>query len=358
MRILYGVVGEGLGHAMRSRVVLEHLLERGHEVEVVASGRAAPFLEKHLADRSPVHPIHGLHIAYEDNQVDRSATFWSNLLSGARALPRQISAYFELLGDFHPELVISDFESFSYLFGQRHRLPILSLDNMQVLSRCRIDDAVIAGHRADFEIARALVRAKLPFCSHYFITTFFELPLVRPDTSFVPPILRPEILRAKPADGEHLLVYQTAEGNEALVEALQRTGFECRVYGMFRGITEERVDGNLRHRPFSEEGFITDLASARGVVAGGGFTLLGEAIFLRKPILSVPIRGQFEQVLNARYVEKLGYGTAADALSEAELQRFLARLPSAAERLAGYRQDGNELLKARLDAELERHSAN
>jgi len=32
MKILYGVVGEGMGHAIRSRVVLDHLLATGHEV--------------------------------------------------------------------------------------------------------------------------------------------------------------------------------------------------------------------------------------------------------------------------------------------------------------------------------------
>jgi len=39
MRILYGVVGEGMGHAMRSRVVLDELVKR-HHVQVVLSGRA------------------------------------------------------------------------------------------------------------------------------------------------------------------------------------------------------------------------------------------------------------------------------------------------------------------------------
>ncbi|MGH9333683.1 MAG: glycosyltransferase family protein, partial [Vicinamibacteria bacterium] len=34
MRILYGVVGEGMGHATRSAVVIEHLLSAGHEVKV------------------------------------------------------------------------------------------------------------------------------------------------------------------------------------------------------------------------------------------------------------------------------------------------------------------------------------
>ena len=36
MRVLYGVVGEGMGHAIRSRVVLEHLFAQGHEVEIMA----------------------------------------------------------------------------------------------------------------------------------------------------------------------------------------------------------------------------------------------------------------------------------------------------------------------------------
>ncbi len=65
MRILYGVVGEGMGHAMRSRVVLEHLLRQGHEVETMVSGRAAEFLKMRFAG---VNRIHGLHIIYEENR--------------------------------------------------------------------------------------------------------------------------------------------------------------------------------------------------------------------------------------------------------------------------------------------------
>ena len=36
MRILYGVVGEGMGHATRSRVLLEELTKE-HEVHIVVS---------------------------------------------------------------------------------------------------------------------------------------------------------------------------------------------------------------------------------------------------------------------------------------------------------------------------------
>lgn len=355
MRILYGVVGEGMGHAIRSRVVLEHLFAQGHEVEIVASGRAAGFLEKRFGAQGDVHPIHGLHIVYDDNRVRRGSTLFSNVLSGTVAIPKQIAAYYELLEDFRPDVVISDFESWTYFFAKRHRLPILSIDNMQILNRCAIDEDVIEGYRAEFEIAKAFVKSKLPFCDQYFITTFFRPRIRKDDTALFPPILRPEILAAKRSEGEHLLVYQTAEGAETLVETLRATGLPCRVYGMRRDIKADVVEGNLTYRPFSEDGFIADLASARGVIAGGGFTLMGECVYLHKPMLAVPVGGQFEQILNARYLEKLAYGRFAETLEDASVVHdFVRGLPAHARALAGYSQSGNDGLLAALDGWLSR----
>ncbi len=357
MRILYGVVGEGMGHAMRSRVVLEHLVAQGHEIEIMASGRAVDFLKKAFAGRE-VNRIHGLHIVYEENRVRRSKTLLQNVVHGTTAIPKQIAAYFELIGDFAPECVISDFESWTYFYAKAHRLPVFSIDNMQALNRCEIDDDVTAGHRADFEIAKAFVKSKLPFCDWYLITTFFAPKLRKERTSVHKPILRPEILAAKPRRGEHLLVYQTAEGHEELADTLQRTGLECRVYGMRRAITEEQVEGNLRYRPFSETQFIDDLASARAVIAGGGFTLMGEAVYLHKPMLSVPVRGQFEQVLNGRYLEKLGYGRYAESLDDPRhVESFVKAIPGCEEALAPYAQDGNKALFAEVDQLLDRAAA-
>jgi uncharacterized protein (TIGR00661 family) len=170
MRILYGVVGEGMGHAIRSRVVLEHLFAQGHEVEIMASSRAADFLAKRFPE---VHRIHGLHIIYEENRVRRGRTLWSNVQEGSAALPQQLRAYFALVEDFAPEVVISDFESWVYVYAKLHRLPIVSIDNMQIINRCRHDAEILQGKRAEFELTRAFVKSKLPFCDHYMIATFF-----------------------------------------------------------------------------------------------------------------------------------------------------------------------------------------
>ncbi len=355
MKILYGVVGEGMGHAMRSRVILEHLIAQEHDVEIMASGRAVDFLSKRFEG---VNRIHGLHMIYEENRVRPMKTLWSNVTTGATGLPKNIAAYFELVTSFRPQAVISDFESWTYLYGKTHRLPVLSVDNMQIINRCTLPSEVIAGHQAEFQLTKAFIKSKLPFCDEYFITTFFHPEVRKERTRLFPPILRPEILAAKRRRGDHLLVYTTGEGNDTFADTLHKSGLECRIYGMRRDLKSEVVEGNLRFQPFSEDKFIDDLASSRAVIAGGGFTLMGEAVYLRKPMLAVPLARQFEQVLNARYLELEGYGRHAETLDDPKtVTDFLEAVPGCEEKLASYTQDGNTKITQAIDEWLDKAAA-
>ena len=196
-------------------------------------------------------------------------------------------------------------------------------------------------------MAKTVIKPKVAGAFHYLISTFFYPPIRKPRTTLGPPILRPQILAAERGQGDHLLVYQTSTSNTALPEILARSGRECRIYGLRRDLKEDVVEGNLRYRPFSEDGFIDDLRTARGVIASGGFTLMGEAVYLRRPMLAIPVGGQFEQVLNARYLEAEGYGLGADALTSERLggiPRTAARLRAAPRRLspAGQRRAARE----------------
>jgi uncharacterized protein (TIGR00661 family) len=347
MRILYGVVGEGMGHATRSRVVIEHLLAQGHQVHVFVSGRAHDLLRKHFTG---VHRVHGWHLVYADNEVDKSRTASSNLWELRHSLPLIAQAIREL-DSFRPEVVLSDFESWSYVYAQAHNLPVISIDNMQVLSRCTQPDDVIAGHLAEFLLAKGIVRAKLPMAQHYVVTTFFFPELRKDRTTLVPPILRPEVLAAKPREGEHVLVYSSAEGSETLEATLREfPGQTFLVYGVRRGIAEEQVDGHLRHQPFSERGFIDHLASARAVVAGGGFSLLSECVYLHKPVLSVPLSGQFEQLCNARWLQRLGWGLCRESVAPDDVAELIDRANEFGRALGSWQQDGNRRTFEVVDA--------
>ena len=77
MKILYGVPGEGMGHATRSKEVVAFLLAQNHDVQIVSSHKAFTFLHKHFPER--VHEIKGLHFGFKDGKISKWETFKLNL---------------------------------------------------------------------------------------------------------------------------------------------------------------------------------------------------------------------------------------------------------------------------------------
>lgn len=346
MRILYGVVGSGMGHAIRSSVVIRKLVDEGHEVHIVASGGAVKYLRERFGS---VTEIWGLDMVVVDNEVDKLMTAAENAKGLLKRLPKNVREFFEVEAEFSPQVVVSDFETWTWLFGKFYQRPIVCIDNIQIINRCTHADAILDGEEESFRLAKSIVKGRTPRANEYLVTTFFYPEIRKKRTKLVPPILRQTILDAKPTAGEHLLVYQTSESFKALPEMLKKLDMPVYVYGLRRGITEDQTDGNLVHRPFSDTQFVEDLASAQGVVASAGFTLMSEAVHLGKPYLATPIRGQFEQILNARYLDALGYGTYAMDLAPKDLKRFVGNLERYEEGLERYERRDNTTTLGALD---------
>jgi uncharacterized protein (TIGR00661 family) len=355
MRILYGVVGEGMGHATRSRVVLEHLLKAGHEVRVVVSGRAHRFLVERLQQytSATIEEIHGLTLSYFGNRLDKSSSLFTNLKKAPKGIRKNVEVYRRVAEDgFKPELVFSDFESWAALYALNHFLPVVSIDNMQIINRCKHDRAVTGAQGYDINLAKWAVKVKMPGAYHYLVTSFFFPEVRKKRTTLVPPILRPEIVSARREPGNHVLVYQTAASNEALVPTLQKLPYEFRVYGMGR----EGQEGNVKLCAFSETGFVDDLRTARAAIAGGGFSLLSEAVSLQVPLLSIPVEQQYEQELNARYLAHLNYGAWARSLSIDVVADFLEKVDTYAQALSKYERRDNSMLFESVDELIRRRA--
>jgi uncharacterized protein (TIGR00661 family) len=335
VRILYGIAGDGLGHAVRSRVVIEALL-REHDVRIVASGHAHEYLAGRFPEADELWSL-------GSGEAAERGDWETNVPSLAEAVtrwPRDVRDLYATAEAFRPHAVITDCESFVALFAIRHSLPLISIDHIHAIDRCRHDPGLLRGHEAELWRSRNLVGAKVPNATHYVITTFFYPLLLEPRTTLVPPILRPEILEASPEVGDHVLAY-LPPGQEPLAAALLATGIPCRIHGLRQSLQEDVVEGSATYRSPSEPTFIDDLRTARAVVAYGAFTLLSEAIYLGKPAFVVPSRGHFGHLLNALYLQKLGYGTYAEELTPAAFEAFLDQLPAYRAAVAGYSQDGN-----------------
>ena len=356
MRLLYGVVGEGMGHATRSAVALEHLASSGHEIRVVVSGKAHQFLKERFSGRENValEEIHGLTLRYFGNRLDRAGSLFWNLKNAPRGVKKNIEVYRKVAEEsFRPQLVVSDFESWAALYALSHRIPVVSIDNIQAVNRLKHGKTIRKGKGFDFELTRLAVKMKVPRAYHYLITSFFFPRVRKKYTTLVPPILRKEILEAAREPGEHVVVYQRGIPANELVPMLRKLPFDFRVYGA----SKEEVMGNVRLRGFSGPEFLDDLRTAKAVIAGGGFSLMSEAVSLRVPVLAIPIEKQYEQELNARYLKELGYGSWTRKIDTDAIAAFLERTGEFEKSLSSYERRDNRIVLSCLDELMARAAA-
>ncbi|WP_298534342.1 MJ1255/VC2487 family glycosyltransferase [uncultured Methanobrevibacter sp.] len=346
-RIFYSVCGEGMGHAIRSSVILEHLTKK-YDVYIFSSERAYEFLNSKFDN---VFEIGGFNTVYENNVVRTKKTFFKALKANPTNLKEGYNVLYKECKRIKPNIIISDFENYSSMLSKIMNIPLISLDNIHMLTQCEYDYP--PNHRADMLTAKAVTKSYILRPKRHIITSFFYPPLKHPKmTALYPPVLREEIMKLEPVEGEHVLVYQTAESSINLMEELKKLDYKFIVYGF----NKDEVDENLTYRSFNEEQIFEDMRTAKAIIVNGGFTMISEAIYLKKPIYSTPAHKNFEQILNGFYVEKLGFGEYHDKLDVKKIEIFLDNLDKYQENLNKVEPwDNTEILKD-LDLSIEKYS--
>lgn len=339
-RIVYGVSGEGSGHSSRARVVLEHLAAAGHTVKVVTYDRGI----RNLGNDFDLFETTGLHIASVNNRVSPLKTLTTNLqqLPEGHKKLRELKA--TVFKGFAPEAVITDFEPMTAYLAHHYDIPLITIDNQHRLRYMAYDYP--PAMKNDRNLALGIIRAMVPKPDVSLVTTFYFGALKNRRTFLFPPLLRKQVLDLKSTNEGHILVYLTS-GFESFVELLASFPRErFVVYGQ----GDRGVQGNLTFKAPSTDGFLKDLAACKGVMATAGFTLITEALHLKKPYLALPMAGQFEQAINAVFLEKIACGISLDPVASEGIGNFLYRLPEFDAALAEQPAFDNGPLLAKVDA--------
>jgi uncharacterized protein (TIGR00661 family) len=286
----------------------------------VGSQKSLLYLKQYFGER--VREIFGLSFAFVDGRIDKSETLKRNLLNLPQGNKLNDELFREHFEPFEPDLVISDFEPFSAWWAWRKDVPFISIDHEHVLTLCELEHE----NKNWFSRITASVVTECHYVGAvaYIVINFFDAPLRIDSAILAPPVIRPVVGALQASNGEHILLYSTTgRGEEELREVLGKFG--GRKFFLY-GFKKVGQYDNCIFKERSTEGFLADLASARGVIASAGFSLLSECLHLKKPMCLLPITGQYEQIINAHYIEKLGLGVSAEKLDEEVLARFLEQL--------------------------------
>lgn len=343
-KILYALAGEGSGHSTRSKEIISHLIEKNHEVKVVSYDRGY----KNLKDFFNVTEISGLNFVYKNNEVKQIATVFQNVLR-SKSLVESFLKVEKLVDDFAPRIIFTDFEPISARVAAHKKIPLISIDNQHFITGTKIEYP--KKYQNDALLTKAVIEQMTPGAKSYLSITFVPEKIIKKNIFLFPPILRNEVIKAKANTRDYIIIYLTSPFS-GFIETLKKIRKKFVVYGL----NKNKKEGNVTFKKASQEGFLKDLANCEGVIANAGFSLISEALYLGKPYLAIPVKGQFEQVLNAYYLEKFGYGKYWDELDREKIEAFMFNLESYRENLKKYPKEDNSKIFKKADELIEKYA--
>jgi uncharacterized protein (TIGR00661 family) len=329
MNIVYGVSGEGLGHVFEAREIVPLLQRHGHTVKVLTYGdRASQLLNRF----QPVR-IEGVPLYFNRRGL--------SVLTTARKSLHCIPFYFKNwprlkrnLIAFKADVFLTAYEPFTTFVSHFLSRPLVSMDNQNELLHLRRSPG---SETFDFKLARLTTRICTHGAAYYVVKSFATgASSSTENVRFVAPLIQAEIRTLRPTEGRHLLVYLT-KPNPDLIEILKSIPETFVVYCHGK----RGDDGNISYRA-PGPGYLRDLGSCKAIIGTTGFSLIADAIYLKKPYFGVPLKKQFEQIHNARFLRQSGVGEFSENVSRIEIERFLAGLGAFRHRLAHHYLDPAE----------------
>lgn len=283
MKILYAVQGTGNGHITRAIEIIPYLEKRG-KLDVLVSGIqsdiALPFEVKYR--------LNGLSFIFgKKGGVDMWRTFvkmnTKKLLKDIKQLP--VENY---------DLIISDFEPVSCWAGVLAQKPVIGLSNQ-----------VATLHPLAPKPKKTDPLGKMVL-KHYAPTSFnYGFHFKKLDNTIFTPIIRKEVREALVGDLGHYTVYLPSYSDERILKILKR--FKKTQWQVFSKHSHQSYSyKNIHIQPVHKDLFLQSMASASGVICNAGFGAASEALFLRKKLLVIPMKGQYEQACNAAMLKSMG----------------------------------------------------
>src|SRR3989338_1153896 len=103
-RILYGVISVGFGHAMRSKVVIDHLKKSGHKLFIITSHKVFDYYKNYYNN---IYNIEGLELVFRKNAVLNIKSLIKNIQKISKKNYDKLIKVKKAIDEFNPDIVIS-----------------------------------------------------------------------------------------------------------------------------------------------------------------------------------------------------------------------------------------------------------
>lgn len=315
MKLLYGINTNGQGHINRSRIFIEELIKDGHEVHVLFTGKKPPEYAFNLAPTTffKTGPID----IYKDNKLSYSKSLQVNIVNIGN-LTKNRRDILELAEEEKYDAILTDFEPMTSFIGKILKLPVICIDHQHSVFHPAKEEAPAKQYyKLGLKFA---MRVMMPYFTHCFSIDFVDKIETVDNMTLFPLVWKPEFNNYPITIADHYLVYLARYNKQKMLkvlEAFPETKF------IIYGFNSNETIGNVTFKYTSREEFIQDLASCKGVISNGGFSLSWECCLLHKMLWMIPHPNNYEQFTNAYRLEKMNRAFVSEELTKEDMQNFL-----------------------------------
>lgn len=318
------MAGEGRGHATRVKAIV-HDLKARHRVVLYAPGEAWDMLAPaYKGTEVEVRHIEGLSFYYD---LKGNLNYYRTLFESVKkwmGFPGSIQRIKKDMALEKPDLVITDFDPLLPRAAEQMGIPYISINHQHFLNVSDFRD--LPWRLRWYAKAMAIgVRAFYGSQKRTVVSAFFFPPLrqnVR-NVEQVGVLLRPEVLALKATvqDKGFLVAYLRRAVPRRVVRALRDSGLPVRIYGLGARPSE----GQVTFHAIDPLKFVEDLAASKALVCTAGNQLVGEAMYLGKPVFAMPETGNREQEMNGFFLRSMGCGWSVPfrSVKSAKIRAFL-----------------------------------
>ncbi|MEJ7693528.1 glycosyltransferase family protein [Daejeonella sp.] len=283
MKILYAIQGTGNGHLSRAMDVIPCLMKHG-DVDIVVSG-----IQSDLTIPFPIkYKLHGLSFIFGRNG---GVDLWKTLI---RSKGRKLIKEVKDLPVEKYDLVINDFEPVSAWACYTRNVPCIGLSHQAAV----LADDAPAPDVTDM-MGKFILKNYAPNTVQY---GFHFKPYAK---DIYTPVIRKQVRDHAIDAGDHYTVYLPAYDDRRLI--LKLSQFNNVQWDVFSKHNRKAFKSkNVSIQPIHNDKFIKSMAGSAGVLCGAGFETPAEALFMKKKLLVIPMRNQYEQQLNAAALKDMG----------------------------------------------------
>lgn len=287
MKILYGIQGTGHGHISRAREILPLLAEHA-KVEVLISGYNC-----HMSiENIEITRKRGFSFAYDSNGGV------SYLHTALQIDPITFLKDVQQLDVKRYDLIISDYEPITAWAASASGKPSVGLSHQSAFISDR------SPRPGKISIFAEQVMKRFAPCS-----TPIGFHFLRYDRFIEPPIIRQDVRNLSPKNGSHISVYLPAFDHQTLTTIFQRHNeVEWHIFSPL--CNHEYTKRNVVVKPVGNLPFLESVENSLGVMTSAGFETCAETMYLKKKLMVLPIKNQYEQLCNAAALEKMGVQVA------------------------------------------------